>query len=337
MSQLKETYEEMIGKYLAKELSPSESEELMKWANERPENQRLFEHIQSTWTMAGLATSEEFSPNVEAAWTKVQLRIHKGQVANERGAKVIKLFPAPLLKIAASLTILMIFGALVFLYLKNGNQTIQLAAKEQRTSFALPDGSQVWLQAQSTLSYSRDFQRDTREVKLEGEGFFEIKRDESKPFIVLGKKTKVQVLGTSFVVHSNPREEQEYVVVASGKVQFSDLSDEQNNVVMTAGDEAFYLPNKKIEHKVNSSQNATAWKDSRLQFDNTPLKQVLTDLELYYGTKIEVDNQALLNCQFTGDFVSSQLEHVLDVIAVSINATYDKQNTVYQLHGIGCP
>lgn len=337
MSQLKETYEEMIGKYLAKELAPSESEELMKWVNERPENQRLLEHIQSTWTMAGLATSEEFSPNVEAAWTKVQLRIHKGQVANERGAKVIKLFPTPLLKVAASVTILMVFGALLFSYLKNGNQTVQLAAKDQRTLFALPDGSQVWLQAQSTLSYSQDFQGETREVKLEGEGFFEIKRDESKPFIVLGKKTKVQVLGTSFVVHCNPKEEQEYVVVATGKVQFSDLSDEQNKVVMTAGDEAFYLPNKKINHKVNTSRNATAWKDSRLQFDNTPLKQVLADLELYYGTKIEVDNEALLNCQFTGDFASSQLEHVLDVIAVSINATYDKQSTVYQLHGIGCP
>ena len=336
MSQPKETYEEMIVKYLAKELSTSESEELMKWVNERPENQRLFEHHQSTWTMAGLATSEEFSPNVDAAWNKVQLRIHKGQVENERGAKMIKLFPTPFLRVAASVAILIVFGAL-YLHLKNGNQTIQLAASQQRTRFVLPDSSQIWLQPHSSVSFSEGFKGETREVRLEGEGFFEVKRDESKPFVVLGKKTKVQVLGTSFVVHSDTKEEREFVVVATGKVQFSDRSNEQTKVVMTAGDEAFFLPNKGIEHKSKTSHNATAWKTGRLQFDNTPLKQVLTDLELYYGAKITVDSDAMLNCQFTGDFASAQLEHVLDVISVSINATYEKQSTAYRLQGAGCP
>jgi len=336
MSQLKETYEEMIVRHLAKELSTSESEELMKWVNERPENQRLFEHLQSVWTMAGLATSEEFSPNVDAAWNKVQFRIHKGQVENERGTKMIKLFPTAFLKVAASVAILIAFGAL-FLYLKNGNQTIQLAAASQRTLFVLPDSSQVWLQPHSSISYSKGFKGATREVKLEGEGFFEVKRDENIPFVVLGKKTKVHVLGTSFVVHSDPKGGREFVVVATGKVQFSDLSNEQNKVVMKAGDEAFFLPNKGIELKTQTSHNAAAWKTGRLRFDDTPLKQVVSDLELYYGTTITVDSDAMLNCQFTGDFASAPLEHVLDVISVSINATYEKQATAYRLQGAGCP
>lgn len=320
-------------------MSDTERAELWNWIDMHPDNQILFNQLSGVWDKTNEEVEDDFEADVDLAWNKVQKRIRQGQTETEGGkkTKVIAMFPSSFLKIAASITIFFITGVAAYFYLQNQNPVIQVASNDRRTLFTLPDESKVWLQPHSTLSYTQHFEGNTREVQLSGEGFFEVKRNEEKPFVVLGQKTKVYVLGTSFVVHSKPNDKREYVVVATGKVQFSEMDNKKNYAILTAGDEAFFVPAHTIEHKVNSSHNASAWKSDRLQFNNTSLKEVIADLQLYFEVEINVENQALLNCRFTGDFESPTLKGVLDVLTVSLNSTYQKQNATYTLYGIGCP
>jgi ferric-dicitrate binding protein FerR (iron transport regulator) len=334
----KEPYLDLISKYLSREITAVEQELLTKWLQKDPANQALFDQSQEAWNQGG-ENLGAFEPDVDAAWDKFKHRIDLGQTENveKEETKVIKLFPPFLLKIAASVSIFLVLSALAYYFLNKKPESVLVAATDKRTLFVLPDSSQVWLQPQSSLTYAPNSEGDTREVSLKGEGFFEVKRNEAKPFVVLGQKTRVQVLGTSFVVHSKPGDTREFVIVASGKVKFSEGEKPKNAVILTKGDEAVFQPQTPIHVETKASQNAVAWKSSRLQFDDTPLPQVLTDLELYFDIKIRASNPDLLKCRFTGTFELPTADEALNLISLSLNSSYKKDHTTYTLDGLGCP
>lgn len=334
----KTTYQELIAKYLAQEITASEQSLLSGWLKAHPDNQQTFDQLQKAWDKVGEQTPD-FEPNVDAAWNKLKHRIGQGQTVNveKKEANVISLFPSSFLRIAASVVLVAGLSSLGFFYLKGLNQTeVQISALNERTRFTLPDSSQVWLNPNTQLSYIEGFDGDVREVKLNGDAFFDIKRNEAKPFVVLGQKTRVQVLGTSFLVHSKGGDEREFVEVATGKVQFTDKNDSKNTCVLTAGDEAFFTPSRPLEVKKEVTQNASAWKTKRLAFDNTSLKDVLADVERYFGISVKVENEAMLNCRFTGVFENPTIEGVLQIVSISVNSTYQKDANQYLLLGIGC-
>ncbi len=339
MHQAKGTYQEWIAKYLSREITAEEQELLSAWLNENPEHRQLFEQFQKAWN----STEElhaSFEPDVDAAWNKLKHRIGQGQTVNVKKGEttLIKLWPPSFLKIAASIALILAVSGIALYFLKSTrHRFVEVASQDTRTLFILPDSSHVWLQPHSTLSYSHDFGKQKRDVKLNGEGFFDVKRDEATPFIVVGQKTQVRVLGTSFVVHARQGDEKEFVVVASGKVQFGEATNPANAVVLTKGDEASFLPEKPLDVRRNASQNAVAWKTNRLQFDNTSLQQVLDDLELYFDIQVRTDNPALLKCQFTGTFELPSAEEVLNLVCLSLNSSYKKDGKTYTLHGLGCP
>lgn len=337
MSETREKYQALIVKYLAKETSLSEEETLFQWLKEDPEHQLLFDQTEGVWNKAGKSDTESFTPDVDMAWNKLKHRIGQGQSDPVEKTKVINLFSRAGFRVAASIALLIATSAIAFFYLKSDeSQWVQLAATNSRTKVVLPDSSEVWLTQGSQLSYIQGFDGKTREVKLEGEAFFEVQSDESKPFVVVGHATKVQVLGTSFMVHSAKGDSVEFVQVATGKVQFAERGHEENTVTLLPGDEAIFVPEKPIRLREKRAQNTDVLKTNHLSFDNTALKEVLSDMQRYFGTAIQVENENLLNCRFTGDFQDPTEEGVLIVLSLSVNATYQKEGGGYVLRGNGC-
>jgi transmembrane sensor len=332
----KATYHLLFAKKLAGEITNEEQGLLTAWLNESPQHKQEMAQWERAWHQVGGA--DTFTPDVDTAWSKVKHRIGQGQTlrVEKKEAKVIGLFSSSLLRIAASIVLVSGLSYLGFRYLNPAHTEVLLSTIDEKTLFTLPDSSQVWLKPQSQLSYTEGFEGDVREVKLNGEAFFEVKRNEEKPFVVLGQKTRVQVLGTSFVVHAKQGDQREFVVVNTGKVQFSEIAQANNQVVLTKGDEAVFLPQQKMEVKAKSSANAATWKTNKLVFDNTSLQQVLRDLELYLGVPVKVANKGLLQCRFTGTFDTPSAESVLIVLSLSTHSTYRKTGNGYVLEGEGC-
>ncbi|WP_461491672.1 FecR family protein [Pontibacter sp. HJ8] len=242
-----------------------------------------------------------------------------------------------LVAVAAALVLLTGIAWLIqhFFFPYFGLQVV--ASGDRTTSVVLPDSSKVWLNKGSKLGYDPDFDEEEREVRLEGEAFFEVTPDPQRPFIVQTEGTQTTALGTSFNLRAYTPEEHVELAVASGKAIFAS-ADRESEKQVTAGYTATLDGQTKgiAEHPVQGG-NAWAWKSGSLVFNAAPMDQVLQDLERYYGIKFQLQNADLASCRFTASFQDTDLDIVLQVLKATFQLDYQTQdNHTYTLTGKGC-
>jgi ferric-dicitrate binding protein FerR (iron transport regulator) len=201
----------------------------------------------------------------------------------------------------------------------------------------LPDGSTVWLNAASTLRYARAF-KQTRALELEGEAYFDVKRDESHPFQVKAVGVETTVLGTTFTIKAYANDTVATVSVLSGRVKVGRAGKEL--AVLTPAlqlqvDRDGLLPQIA---KVDTAA-VVAWKKGVLLFDGAPLSDIAKVLERWYGVQIEFANSSLQACRYYMSFdQSTPLEMLLPTIAEITGMQYriQHQNMVITLSGDAC-
>jgi transmembrane sensor len=191
----------------------------------------------------------------------------------------------------------------------------------------LPDSTRVLLRPGSTLEYRSDFSGDTREVALEGEGYFDVSHRPDQPFIIHTGKVRTVVLGTAFTIKSSADQKDVSVIVQRGKVRV-----ERENGVL-----AELIANQKIEIHAESTpqkqQNITpeesfSWTGEDLRFDNMAFGELTKRLQRRYDVQIKFVNEDLANCPVSGRFVGTEsLEEVLDILCTTRNATYKETET----------
>jgi transmembrane sensor len=330
-------HQELILKHLRKETSGFEEQLLSEWLQENPFNRKEFEEYVRTWDFSARATVD-FEPDVDAAWMKFKEKagFEPQQPVSQKEAKVVKLFDYTIvLKVAA---VLLVFAGISYVSIKafhqKGIQEISVAAGNEKRELLLPDSSTVWLNAHSKISYAADFEGDVRKVKLEGEAFFEVKRNVEKPFRVEGVSSVVQVLGTSFNVKAIAGQAEE-VEVVTGKVSFALKNNETKKVILTPGMKG-RVDNNNVLWEQTEDPNSLAWKQEKLIFENSTLEEVASAVESYFGTQVEIANAELAKCRFTGTFEKPQLQEVLEVVSESMSLTSQKDNDGYLLDGAGC-
>lgn len=195
----------------------------------------------------------------------------------------------------------------------------------------LPDGSTIVLNAESSLAYPEKFFDSIRQVTLVGEAFFDIKKDTSKPFIVDTEAIKIRVLGTSFNVKSYPEDEKIETTLVTGKVEIVQRETEKQLILEPSQRAVF---NKEINNilvdKVNS-ENVIAWREGNLVFDQTPLKQVVSDLHRKYNVEFVIGSDTLLQYRYTGEFNNLTLEEVLELLKISSPLDYKLKNNKVML------
>ena len=208
----------------------------------------------------------------------------------------------------------------------------------------LKDGSLVILKPQSSINYGKDFNVKKREVFLIGQAFFKVNRNVSKPFIVHSGDLITEVLGTSFWVKLNTRNNQIEVFVTSGKVSvYSNKvndNDNLNGVILTRNQKGvFDIVSKTINSTIvdNPLPNFTSdFSKEQLIFQATPMQLVLSTMAKHYGVEIILTNLKSNNCEITADLNGLPLFTQLDLICKSISATYEKRGTVIFITGEGC-
>ncbi|GAB3197665.1 ferric-dicitrate binding protein FerR (iron transport regulator) [Pontibacter aydingkolensis] len=322
-------YWDIVTKQLAGKASASELQELQDWLAESPEHEAEYQAQKRLWQLT--PPSDVDDTDVEAAWKKV-----KSQLVDKQPAKVIPMYHN-VWRVAASVILLIgIFWlAKYFLFPHFGMEVVE--SGNRRIAVVLPDNSQVWLNTGSKLIYDKDFDGNERKVQLEGEAFFDVKRDVERPFIIHSNEARTKVLGTSFNLRAYPDEPLVELAVATGKVAFSSRK-QRNEVIVTPGFAAqLNTLSNELRKEAIAGENVWAWKTEKLQFQNEELRNILPILERYYDTEIELKNGTLGTCRFTGTFQQAELEEVLQVLAATMQLKYieqDKQG--YSLTGQGC-
>ncbi len=196
----------------------------------------------------------------------------------------------------------------------------------------LPDGSTITLNAKSSLKYPKKFTDSIREVTLVGEAFFDIKRDTTKPFIVHTEHLKIKVLGTSFNVKSYPKDEKIETTLVTGKVEV--IQEKIEHPIILEPSQRATFDKEKSNLKVDSvnSKNVIAWRNGKLVFDRTPLKQVVSDLNRKYDVDFVIESDALLRYKFTGEFDNLTIEEVLKFLKLSSSINYKYVNNKIMLN-----
>lgn len=327
-----ENYNYLIYRELKGDISQKEKQQLDQWLSASEKHQVQRQEIVDALDAFDSQTPD-FSVDLDADFARIKTRMHQS------GAKVRSL-PSRRrwLSIAAAVLALAVAGWWSLTNTTPDIEWLELATgPQQQQTISLADGSSITLNENTRLRYPASFDGDNRPVELEGEAFFDVAKNPDKPFIIATPNANVEVLGTSFNVHSRPSSAIDAVTVVSGRVAFSSLTT-QDKVVLTAGQSASLNNNNgKITRDTVPSPAAISWKTGRLNFVNTPLTSVFTTLEQYFDVSIENKNPDLKHCYYSFRPSKKDIDAIFKTLerVYSIEVVKDKDNH-YVISGGGC-
>ena len=203
-----------------------------------------------------------------------------------------------------------------------------------KTKLTLPDGSTVWLNAGSKMIYSQGFGVSDRRLAFQGEGYFEVEKNDEMPFLVQTHDVNVTVVGTKFNFRNYPEDEEAVVELLEGKVALENQLKEESV--------RYLSPNKKmVLHKATGEMDitsakvkeATLWTENILLFDEDLLPDIVRELERSYHVQIEIENEDLKQTRFYGQFnlLEQNIYEVLDMLVETGRLEYQEKDKVIYL------
>lgn len=212
--------------------------------------------------------------------------------------------------------------------------------KGQKSILLLADGTKIWLNADSKLSYATDFNSGaTREVYLQGEAFFEVAHDASKPFIVHTSELDIRVLGTSFNVKSYHEDKKIETTLLEGQVKISKANESPDyaSLILAPNQKAIFQKETKImDVEQVLAERSAAWRQDKLVFDETTYGEVITQLERWYNVKITFEGEGNLQCKLTASIEKESLEDVLNLLVLSHKISYTITGNTIHIKGTLC-
>lgn len=266
------------------------------------------------------------------------------KLVKENGAAKTMSFSKPkdysIIGIAASIVLIaaVSLGVYFLNITSNGNNNsvvenkieYKQTGRGEKLTVKLPDGTTVKLNSISSLSYQAEFGEEVREVILEGEAFFDVESDPSRPFIIRTGDIQTTVLGTRFNVRSYKNEENIEVAVVEGKVKVG--SDETNYAYLTPNEVSTYQKEAKKLNKVKMDVSSlVAWHKNVLVFKNATADEVWKRLENWYGINIIIKNKKNIEGRYSGIYENEPLETVLRGISFASGFDFeidDKKNVI---------
>ncbi len=196
------------------------------------------------------------------------------------------------------------------------------------TKIILPDGSKVWLNAQSTLAYPREFTRRERSVRLSGEAYFKVVSDKKHRFNVeMPQNMSVSAYGTEFNVEAYENEKSYEVTLAKGHLEVSSGIGTKSAKVLNADEKATLNPfTGNIDIATADTYVETAWKEGKMVFRREKLDKIVEKLARKFGVEIRLEGERLREYEYTATFTNETLENILDLLQRSAPITYNISN-----------
>lgn len=316
--------EELLIGYFSGDLSEEDRLRVEKWRQETPGNEKLYNEMLFGWNAMPLLQEMEQFNSFEA------LKKVNPKLANMAGIRWITI----LQRVAAVLIIPLIAYAAYLIVnnnslkqLVNTEPVIQMITSKQGTvsQLSLSDGTKVWLNSGSTLQFPLSFTGRNRKVKLTGEAYFEIAKNENQPFILNANELNVEVLGTSFNAVSYDNETVSEVVLVTGKVK---LFANAGNRVKQCGSMhpgqrmIFTRKTQDVTYEQVDVEKYIAWRKGELLFRNDPMNEVVKRLSRWYNVEIYVKDREINEYIYNATFSDETLSQVLNMLKISAPIDY---------------
>ena len=341
-------FHNLLKRYLANEATDDELSLIDTWY-ELLENENLKE-----------ISATELDDIEGRLWHKIQAQtIYKPKLAAFKKGKLVSLNWK---KYVVAASVIFIVAASISYYLEPSFRHKTLADLIPQSGYRvthnnthqlmkvnLSDGTTVNLKPNATLHYPVLFVDAKREVYLDGEAFFDVAKNPSKPFYVYDNNIITQVIGTSFWMKNSAGLKQVEVEVETGRVEVYENEklvkvdhSKSNGVIITPNQKGVYtVDQQKLETTIVSNPilvtNASMGElKPALIFDEAPVSKVISLLQMLYGVEIVVENENINNCPFTGDISELDMFKQLDLLCKSIGKTYEVKGTKILIKGNGC-
>lgn len=346
----KDNLEALFISFLSGNSSESEREQVYSILSENEEAKKLLVDLSQVWDASGIISDS--SVNTEQKYKKLSSRIRKNRGFYLKYQTIIKY--------AAIIILVFSIGAALSPYLFNifskqiteSSNTKITSPLGSKTNLILPDGTEVWLNAGSYLSYSTNFGNfGERKVYLDGEAFFRVNKNRTKPFLVMAQGITIKALGTSFNVKAYNNEPDIFATLVEGKISVSGSNQTDQEVILEpnetikihkkdfdasgntgikakslekenlANDEESPLEGVTISKNINTVLY-TSWKDSEWIIENEELSSLAKKLERRYAVTIHFVDDKTAEMSFTGTLMEESLEQVLQIISFAAPLKY---------------
>jgi len=326
--QKSKTYWNNIAGVLSGELDQAQARLFLEKVKNNPQMKNDYELMKKTW--------DQFNANPEAkymdtgqAWSKLNKRMDDDGLLEEQltvtGTHNMQYF----LRIAAVILVILAVGIPAVYYSAHKNEQQELMtyeAQEGTLTVDLPDGSRVFLNEGAGLKVDEEFE-NMRNVKLRGEGFFDVLSDPQRPFHVNSGKVTVTVLGTSFNIRENTDASVE-VFVETGKVKV-ELAERDQSITLGPGQLA--KANMNLETTTLEDENYLSWKTKEFKFVDEPVDNILHILERSYHVEVKTGDMAVSNLRLTTTYNNQSFDAILTTICTALDMNYEKKGKVYIL------
>lgn len=246
------------------------------------------------------SSDKELESTMQALWEDPLTSLSVPEEDNQRIVAVLerhihtKSYNLRWLKIAAIIILPLLLTWGPYLYFSSEKMSVPdmivMAESGQKTHLILPDGSKVWLNSGSSLSYPSDFGTKTRTVRLTGEGYFEVMKDDIKIFSVETEGVNIQVHGTKFNITAHPNAPKTDISLIEGSISVEDKA--QNRLAMLMPNQTFKINNENLQFEIieEDTQLAALWSENKCRVENATAEEVFKKIGYWYGLNIHLEN-----------------------------------------------
>ncbi len=318
-------YDKLLGDYFSGKLNADEKKRVEEWKNASEENLAVFSNAEKVWHALDLL-EEMKKYDAGKALEKVNGKIEKISYRHK------KKFLFYWQRIAAVLLLPLLIATLGIYFFQTAKTTTNPIVWQTistpngvRSQIQLPDGTRVWLNSGSKLTYPSSFSSAERTVKLVGEAYFDVAKNEQQPFYVELNNMGIAVTGTTFNVIHYPEEKQTEVVLTSGKVRlFERKEDKRVDIAeMNPGEKAVY---EKSSHEITIDQTDTekytSWINGYLNFRDDTMTEVVKKLNRQFNVNIKIADPEIAQYVYTATFKDETLEQILFLLQKTSPITY---------------
>ncbi|MCP4726852.1 MAG: DUF4974 domain-containing protein [bacterium] len=328
----------LIAQYLSGECSPEERNSIEDWINSSADNERTIEFMREIWNSPKV---QKHQWDKNRIWENIirETGIPEKTTGSTKTIPIRRNFFDPRwTKIAAAVFLTVLIPVMYFIFIgvpgeggydREWNEITVENGK--RTSFTLLDGTKITLDAGSVFRYPAEFADDSREVYLNGEGYFEVASDPEKPFKVHANNALVTVIGTKFNVRAWQPDNKVELIVTEGKVSFGLINTGETGYseILTEGEMSVLTAAGSITKPVKvETARYLGWMNNDLVMSNVYLSEILGQLERWYDLKFEIDESALSH-RITIHLQKESVDNIVELVGALINLNYQRNgNTI---------
>ena len=325
----KEIFIKLLSKKLSGTISEPDHESLHRAMEQHREFNILEDKIKKYFKIG--ITSGDSADQLNQTWKLIALAEEENQQGQYDFSAIRQTNYGYFLKIAAVFFLLIGLGFLSYQFLNQGSNDFDtLYTSDQKTFRLLDDGTRVWLNKKSSISYSKSFGSYKREIFLKGEGFFDVRKNENVPLIIHAGNINIEVKGTAFNVKAYPDNTEIQVALMRGAIRVSEKN-AREQLLLKPNQKLIYAAaqpsGSKSNFRVISLSSESLLKDSRwmvdtLSFRKERFKDLVLRMEKRYGLKITIQSATLGEKRFTGTITDGTIQQFLEALKISYPFTY---------------